>query len=160
MLGLQQPFRKFGLEFGIRQNAIAIDLVFQRRLVEPSRGPIVTKNLHQVVCAESACLRLRLMSDLQIQLDPDQLRWLKHRKRPVRFSQTADKRGSRLHFIPHRQPSPRDLGADGRMRCSGIGWICRGQDNVQGHWQTNRFVRSRFGSHQPVDQPYLAAGLR
>ncbi|MBN9011878.1 MAG: hypothetical protein J0H25_02245, partial [Rhizobiales bacterium] len=100
------------------------------------------------------------MPDLQIQFDPDQLRRLKQRKRPVRLGQAADERGSCRRVILHRQPSPRDFSAGCIARCDGIGWICRRQHDIQGHWQTDRFVRARLGPHQPIDQPDIAARLR
>ncbi|MGX9389673.1 hypothetical protein ACWX0O_01995 [Nitrobacteraceae bacterium UC4449_H16] len=160
MFGLQQPFREFGFEVGVCKKTVAIDLVFERRLVESSGRPIVSKNLHQIIGSEYVRFRLGPMPDLQVQFDPDQLRRLKQHKRPARFGQTADERGSRQRFIPHREPSPRDFGAGGIARCDGIGRACRSQHDIQGHWQTDRLVRARLNSHQPIDQPDIAARLR
>ena len=69
MHGVEQPGLEVSPQVVIRENPLAIDLVFQRRFLEGLRPCVVIKHLQQIVGAEIAGLRFRRMRDLEIGLD-------------------------------------------------------------------------------------------
>src|SRR5438874_7913612 len=69
MRGIEQPCLEVALEIFVRENPLAIDLVFERRLLEYLRLRVVVKHLHEIVGAEIADGRLRRMRDLKIGFD-------------------------------------------------------------------------------------------
>ena len=69
MPGIKQPCLEIALEIFIGLDALAVDLVFQRRFLEALRRRVVAKHLQQIVGAEIADSRFRRMRDLQIGLD-------------------------------------------------------------------------------------------
>src|SRR5258707_10243361 len=66
MPGIEQPRLELALEVFVRQNPHAIDLVFERRLLEQLGLRVVMKHFQEIVGAEIAHRRFRCMRDLKV----------------------------------------------------------------------------------------------
>src|SRR5437879_9857439 len=69
MPGIEQPRLEVVPELFIRENPLAIDLVFERRFLEYPGLRVVVKHLQEIVGAEIADRRFRRMRDLKVGFD-------------------------------------------------------------------------------------------
>ena len=159
MRGVQQPYFEVAPQLRIAENAVAVDLVFQRGFLKSLGRWVVVKHFQQIVGAEFTDRRLRRMRDLKIGLDafdvfgPDQI------QRTLTGCQFHSQLRTRQRPIAGGEPTARDLGARrGRIILPGL------QHQVERHRQPRReHVLAGFITclhicpRQAVDQPDLAA---
>src|SRR6266567_4647126 len=114
MLGVEEPGGEVAPEFCIRQNPLAIDLVFERRLLEYAGLRVVAKHLQQIIGTEITNRRFRRMRDLEVGFDAVDIHRLDEFERSARGHQSDGEISTGLRPFGSGKPAAGNILASDR----------------------------------------------
>src|ERR1700676_3777994 len=104
MFGVQQPGPELAPEVLVRQDPLAVDLVFERRFLERALLRVVVEHLQEIVGTKFADLRFWRNRDLKIGLDAIDVLWPDQTQRAIEEGQSSPNRCPGQRQIARRKP--------------------------------------------------------